>query len=126
MTADSTNNDIKQPFEQFVRQSPTLSESKEPKIVTLVGTVIRSAKEGMFMLLIQDSEVIELPLEAVKQYQILEERSGQPLVQIEVSASQTAPFILATPHRAEQSELEILHSENFRTSTLKDFMYELP
>jgi hypothetical protein len=71
-------------FARFLSEQPHASDART---VSLSGIVLRSDKEGMFVLNTGDDQNVEVSVEAVKGYQVLSEMRGQRLVQLELIAN---------------------------------------
>lgn len=77
----SRSESTKKSFAQFVSELPSAAEVMSEQTITLTGSVLRSDKEGMFVLSMADGQTIDLNTDAVKNYQVT---SGEREVQLEV------------------------------------------
>jgi len=102
-------------FAEFVKEAPTAAEATGRRTVALTGAVMRSEREGAFLLALPSGQTIELPMDAVEDYNVVQEGAQQRIVQLQVNAERLAatqplgqsPFVTATPHQAPQAALEL-------------------
>jgi hypothetical protein len=95
-------------FAQFLEEEPAPAET-----VTMVGSVARSTRKGLFVLT-SGGQMLELPIDAVTSHRVVCE-GPQKLVELQVVTSKidsnrifkaafadpgAQPFVLATPHHA--------------------------
>ena len=95
-------------FAQFLEEEPAPAET-----VTMVGSVARSTRKGLFVLT-SGGQMLELPIDAVTSHRVVSE-GPQKLVELQVDTSKidsnrifkaafadpgAQPFVLATPHHA--------------------------
>ena len=82
---NKTNQPAK-PFAEFLKDAPSASEAAAEESIPLTGIVMRSEKEGMFVLATQEGQMLELNAEDVKNYEVLQETGPQKLVRVDLSA----------------------------------------
>jgi hypothetical protein len=74
------------PFAEFLKDVPSASEAAAEESIPLTGVVMRSEKEGMFLLTTQEGQTLELNSADVTNYEVLQETGPQRLVRVDVSA----------------------------------------
>jgi hypothetical protein len=74
------------PFAEFLKDAPSASEAAAEESIPLTGVVMRSEKEGMFVLTTQEGQSLELNADDVKNYEVLQEIGAQKIVRVDVSA----------------------------------------
>ncbi len=79
-------------FADYVKEAPSVTEAAR-QTVMLVGTVMRSEKEGMFVLATPDGQTLELNVDVVNDYKPVPE-SGQRMVQLEIYANRLPDDVL--------------------------------
>ena len=102
-------------FAEFVREAPTSAEATGRRTVSLTGMVMRSEREDAFLLALPTGQTVELPMDAVEAYNVVQEGAQQRVVQLQVNAERLAaaqpggqsPFVTATPHQAPQAALNL-------------------
>lgn len=72
-------------FSEFLKEAPAASEALGDDI-SLTGVVMRSDKEGMFVLATADGQTLELNANDVKSYDVVQETGPQKMVQINLSS----------------------------------------
>lgn len=91
MAEQSANQEnVTQSFAEFVKASPSAAE-RGLGMVNLTGVVLRSDKANMFMLVLTSGEALELNVEDVQQYSVVQQVGTDQLVQVTLPANKVAP-----------------------------------
>lgn len=78
------------PFAEFLKDAPPASQASGEESIPLTGVVMRSEKEGMFVLATQEGQMLELNAEDVQNYEVVQETGPQKIVRVDVSAKALA------------------------------------
>jgi hypothetical protein len=104
-------------FADFVAESPSVQE----RSVMLSGAVLRSEKEGMFVLATPDGQMLELNIDDVQDYEVMAE-TGQRMVQLRILANRLPSDVTARtlPTVDQPQTLKELITDNVIDQTLKE------